>query len=57
MSTAAFLPALPPVGRRVRAYFAPVNRAQKQPTLFDPAQSGRFSVDAPPRAVDRSRLD
>ncbi|HEX4065129.1 MAG TPA: hypothetical protein VHZ09_03825 [Acidobacteriaceae bacterium] len=48
MSTTAFLPALPPIGRSVRAYFAPVNRTQKQPTLFDPSQNGRFSVDAPP---------
>jgi hypothetical protein len=42
------LPALPPVGRRVRAYFAPVNRAQKLPTLFDPSVNGRFPVDTPP---------
>jgi hypothetical protein len=42
------LPALPPVGRSVRAYFAPVNRAQKQPTFFDPSVNGRFSIDAPP---------
>ena len=28
--------------RRVRAYFAPVNRATGQPTIFDAAQSGRF---------------
>lgn len=42
------LPALPPVGRSVRAYFAPVNRAQRLPTLFDPSVNGRFSVDAPP---------
>ncbi|MGA8109889.1 MAG: hypothetical protein WB974_10660, partial [Acidobacteriaceae bacterium] len=48
MSTTALLPALPPVGRSVRAYFAPVNRAQKQPTLFDPSRNGRFSVDSPP---------
>lgn len=48
MSTPSFVPALPPVGRRVRAYFAPVNRAQKQPTFFDPSQSGRFSLDTPP---------
>jgi hypothetical protein len=33
---------------RVRAYFAPVNRAAQQPTLFDPAQSGAFDVDIPP---------
>ncbi len=37
-----------PMGRRVRAYFAPVNRAAGQPTLFDAAQSGAFALDAPP---------
>lgn len=42
------LAALPPVGRAVRAWFAPVNRAQQQPTLFDPSVSGRFALDAPP---------
>jgi hypothetical protein len=37
-----------PVTRRVRAYFAPVNRAAGTPTMFDPAQMGGFSLDAPP---------
>ena len=37
-----------PAVKRVRAYFAPVNRTAKQPTVFDPAQSGSFSLDAPP---------
>ncbi|HUA91994.1 MAG TPA: hypothetical protein VL991_05470 [Terracidiphilus sp.] len=37
-----------PVARRARAYFAPVNRATQTPTLFDPSQQGRFSLDAPP---------
>jgi len=37
-----------PVARRVRAYFAPVNRAAQIPVLFDPAEQGRFSLDAPP---------
>ena len=37
-----------PAIRRIRAYFAPVNRAGAQPTLFDPAQSGGFALDAPP---------
>jgi hypothetical protein len=37
-----------PVTRRVRAYFAPVDRATATPQLFDPAQAGRFSLDAPP---------
>jgi hypothetical protein len=37
-----------PAVRRVRAYFAPVNRAAKQPTIFDPAQLGMFALDTPP---------
>jgi phosphohistidine swiveling domain-containing protein len=37
-----------PVTRRVRAYFAPVNRAAQTPVLFDPAKQGAFSLDAPP---------
>lgn len=39
---------MPPAIRRVRAYFAPVNRTAKQPTIFDPAQQGTFAVDTPP---------
>ena len=42
------MPALPPVGRSVRAYFAPVDRVHRAPTLFDPSVNGRFSVSAPP---------
>jgi hypothetical protein len=37
-----------PVARRVRAYFAPVNRAAQTPALFDPSQQGAFSLDSPP---------
>jgi len=37
-----------PVARRVRAYFAPVNRAAQTPVLFDPSQQGEFSLDTPP---------
>ncbi len=37
-----------PVTRRVRAYFAPVNRAAQMPVLFDPSEQGRFNLDAPP---------
>jgi len=40
--------AMSPVMRRVRAYFAPVNRAAMQATIFDPAQSAAFALDAPP---------
>ncbi|MDR3725027.1 MAG: hypothetical protein P4K83_11130 [Terracidiphilus sp.] len=37
-----------PVTRRVRAYFAPVNRATQTPVLFDAAEQGSFSLDTPP---------
>ena len=37
-----------PVARRVRAYFAPVNRATQTPVLFDPAEQGWFNLDSPP---------
>jgi hypothetical protein len=37
-----------PVSRRVRAFFAPVNRAAQTPVLFDPSEQGWFSLDAPP---------
>ena len=37
-----------PVARRVRAYFAPVNRAAGTPTIFDAAQMGGFALGTPP---------
>jgi hypothetical protein len=37
-----------PVARRVRAFFAPVNRAAQTPVLFDPAEQGTFAFTAPP---------
>jgi len=40
--------AVAPVTRRVRAYFAPVNRGAGVPTLFDAAQMGTFALSAPP---------
>ncbi len=43
-----FFSAPAPVARRVRAYFAPVNRTAQTPALFDPSEQGRFSLDAPP---------
>lgn len=36
------------VARRVRAYFAPVDRNAQAPTSFDPSQQGVFDLDAPP---------
>jgi hypothetical protein len=46
--TATWFSAPAPVTRRVRAYFAPVNRAAQAPVLFDPSQQGGFSLAAPP---------
>jgi len=48
MTTANLFSAPAPVTRRVRAYFAPVNRAAQAPVLFDPTQSASFDMDAPP---------
>ena len=50
MSTTAItpLPLTPPIVRRIRAYFAPVNRAASIPAIFDPAQNGNFNLEAPP---------
>jgi hypothetical protein len=46
--TAISFSAPAPVARRMRAYFAPVNRITQTPVLFDPAQSSSFNLDAPP---------
>jgi len=50
MSTTAIVPVplTPPIVRRIRAYFAAVNRNAGIPTIFDPAQNGSFSLDSPP---------
>jgi len=37
-----------PTTRRVRGYFAPVNRTTQMPTVFDAAEQGEFDLDAPP---------
>jgi hypothetical protein len=37
-----------PIARRIRAYFAPVNRVSAGPTLFDPARFPLFALDSPP---------
>jgi len=37
-----------PVARRVRAFFAPVNRTNETPTVWDPAGLASFSSNAPP---------
>lgn len=46
--SAAWFSAAAPVARRVRAYFAPVNRAAQAPVVFDPSQQAGFNLDAPP---------
>src|SRR5579863_7646519 len=45
--TATSFSAPAPVARRMRAYFAPVNRVTQTPVLFDPSQSSSFNLDAP----------
>jgi hypothetical protein len=37
-----------PVARRVRAYFAPVDRVSQTPVTFDASEQGGFNLDAPP---------
>src|ERR1700690_1798256 len=37
-----------PVARRIRAYFAPVNRPAQVPVCFDPSQQSSFNFDSPP---------
>lgn len=44
----AVVNAMPPVTSRVRAYFAPVDRVNRIPAVFDPSVNGQFSLDAPP---------
>lgn len=48
MSTAPLRTAMVPVSRRMRAYFAPMNRVLGTPSLFDPGAYGLFLLDAPP---------
>ena len=48
MTSFAVRPAMVPVSRRVRAYFAPVARVTETPSLFDPGKYGTFPLDTPP---------
>lgn len=48
MSTNMPTPSVAPITRRVRAYFAPVNRSAAAPTIFDAAQLGHFPLHTPP---------
>lgn len=45
---ASWFSAAAPVTRRVRAYFAPVDRRTQTPVSFDPAEGGGFNLNAPP---------
>jgi len=47
MSASSF-PSPAPVVRRIRAYFAPVNRAAQAPVVFDPSQLWNLNLDSPP---------
>ncbi len=46
--TTNYFPAAAPLSRRVRAYFAAVNRSAQIPVLFDASEQGGFNLDAPP---------
>src|ERR1700678_1985656 len=48
MTAVGVVGAVAPVTRRVRAYFAPVDRVAGVPTVFDAAQMGTFALDTPP---------
>jgi hypothetical protein len=57
MSTMNWFPNSAPVSRRVRAYFAPVNRVAQTPVLFDPAEQGAFSFTASPATPSAQWID
>jgi len=40
--------AMVPVTRRVRAFFAPVDRTTEEPAIFDPGKHGAFVLASPP---------
>ena len=48
MSGNALRGPMAPVARRVRAYFAPVNRDSGEAAVFDPSRQGAFALDSPP---------
>src|SRR5438067_3729310 len=58
MSNSCTRAAMVPISRRVRAYFAPVNRLTQTPAIFDPAKLGMFELEAPPAAwIDLGWID
>ncbi len=47
-----------PLARRVRAYFAPVDRSSGAPAIYDPGKHGCFALDSPPAPwVDLGWID
>jgi hypothetical protein len=48
MSTWALRAAMVPILRRVRAYFAPMDRQTGMPAIFDPGKYGAFLLATPP---------
>ena len=48
MSTWSLRAAMVPITRRVRAYFAPINREADISAIFDPGKHGAFPLDSPP---------
>jgi hypothetical protein len=46
--SASWFSAAAPVARRVRAYFAPVDRAAQAPAMFEASRAEGFDLDAPP---------
>ena len=48
MSSSPLRSAMVPVTRRIRAYFAPIDRTAGTPAVFDPGKQGAFPLDAPP---------
>ena len=59
MSTPALVmqPGLPPAVRRVRGYFAPVNRLTATPTAFDATTVAAFDPDTAACSMDGSGMD
>jgi len=58
MSTAPVRAAMVPITRRMRGYFAPVNRVTETPTIFDPGKYGTFALDQPPAPwIDLAWID
>jgi len=58
MSQGSLQSAMMPVVRRVRAYFAPVERERESGAVFDPSRQAGFGLDCPPAPwVDLGWID